>query len=483
MEKGDLRIVEELVLGEFSAFSIELGGIEFYGHSPEFRDLLRLCRDFAFADSGESSAPRKAYLFLPASHGKSSIAKAITIQASAGGLKAVRLDGTLGTTSKELKDLQTKKDFLVIVDGVPEASPARSMLLERFNALTGSAILFARPEYSTDASLRPDVSAVSIEHVDERFADKVAWLLGMVLESLRDDNGTVSEDSITALRSLSAGVFTSLCRVHLGEKVSQMRSLSEKIGQTIQLGLSLGTTPVLSDEDLASIFVEFHSSGHTQNFVGFRLWVEGESDSRLLNLVCRLAQPVYGVDLGQGLNIIPLGLGRDGGTSKTMEIVVGQRTKRNRDVFLLDFDEPGRHAYQELEMLDQDVVLLDAKLACSRMGEDVEIEDLISVGCLDRFYSENPSLRPEKEIIRYKEPMSRRLVINGADKELLIQWLELNAEMKDLENVLFMLCEARSRFSLRNLPAMKDKQTWKKRLAEQIDSYKCLGLRSAHWTC
>jgi len=202
-----------------------------------------------------------------------------------------------------------------------------------------------------------------------------------------------------------------------------------------------------------------------------------------LNLVCQLARPVYGIDLGQGLTIIPLGLGRDGGTSKTTEIVVGQRTKRNRDVFLLDCDEPGRHAQKELEVLDQDVVLLDVKLACSRIGEAVEIEDLISVGCLDRFYAENPDLRPEMEMIRYKPPISRRLVINGADKELLIEWLERNAELKDLEHVMFMLCEARSRFSLRNLPAMNDRQAWKRRLTEEIDSYKSLGNRSDHWIC
>ena len=134
-------------------------------------------------------------------------------------------------------------------------------------------------------------------------------------------------------------------------------------------------------------------------------------------------------------------------------------------------------------MLDQDVVLLDVTLACSRMGDDVEVEDLISVGCLDRFYAENSNLRPEKEVIRYKPPMSRRLVINGADKELLIEWLERNAELKDLENVMFMLCEARSRFSLRNLPSLEDKQIWKKRLAEEIDSYKCLGKRSDQWSC
>jgi hypothetical protein len=483
MEQVDLRIVEELLSGEVSEFSNELGGLEFYGHSPEFRDLLRFCRDFTLGEFGEPDASRKAYLFLPASHGKSSLAKAIAFQASANGLKAFRFDGAQGKTSKELNDLQAQKDVLVIVDGVPEASQPRTTLLERFNALKGSAILFARPEYSSDANLRPGITTVTIAHVDERYPDKVVWLLGLVLESLRDETGAVPENSIAALRSLPAGVLATLCRVHLGEKVSKMTVLSEKIGQAIQLGVSLGTTPVLSGEDLAAIFVEFHSSGSPQIGVGFRLWVEGESDSRLLNLVCRLAYPVYGIDLGQRLTIIPLGVGRDGGTSKATETVVSRRTKRYHDVFLLDCDEQGRHAQKELEMLDQDVVLLDVTLACSRMGDDVEVEDLISVGCLDRFYAENSNLRPEKEVIRYKPPMSRRLVINGADKELLIEWLERNAELKDLENVMFMLCEARSRFSLRNLPSLEDKQIWKKRLAEEIDSYKCLGKRSDQWSC
>jgi len=483
MEQVDLRIVEELIAGQVSVFSHELGGLEFYGHSAEFRDLLRFCRDFTMVESGESGGSRKAYLFLPASHGKSSLAKAIALQASANGLKVSRFDGTLGTTSKELRDLQAQKDVLVIVDDVPETSQMRSTLLDRFNALNGPGILFARPEYSSDASLRPNISAVTIAHVDERFLDKVAWLLGLVLEALRDETGAVPEESIAAFRSLPKGVLSTLCRVHLGEKVSKLRLLSEKIGQAIQLGVSLGTIPVLSDEGLAAIFVEFHSSGLPQNGVGFRLWVEGESDSRLLKLVCRLAHSAHEIDLGQGLTIIPLGVGRDGGTSKVTEIVVGQRTKRNRDIFLLDCDEPGRHAQKELEILDQDVVLLDVKLACARMDEDVEIEDLISVGCLDQFYAENVSLRPEREIIRYKPPMSRRLIVNGIDKELLIEWLEDHAELKDLENVLFMLCEARSRFSLKNLPAMKDKQIWRKRLAEEVDSYKCLGKRSDQWSC
>lgn len=37
------------------------------------------------------------------------------------------------------------------------------------------------------------------------------------------------------------------------------------------------------------------------------------------------------------------------------------------------------------------------------------------------------------------------------DPVLLVQWLDANAVLEDVENLMFMLCEVRSRFSLRNL--------------------------------
>jgi hypothetical protein len=257
--------------------------------------------------------------------------------------------------------------------------------------------------------------------------------------------------------------------------------LARRLTEAIQLSAGLRAEVPITEEELATIFVEFHSSGAVQGDQGFRLWVEGESDLRLFKLVCRLALPLHGVDLEEGLSIIPLGEGREGGTSKVTEIVVSRRTKRNKDIFLFDADEPGRHAQEELDVLDQEVLFLDFKVACSRVETDVEIEDFISLACLDRLYRAYPDLRPEKEIIRYKPPISRRLVVNGADKELLVEWLDANAVLDDLENLMFMLCEVRSRFSLRNPLAMKDKQGWRKRLMEESNPDKQFGNRSGHW--
>jgi len=483
MVSEDLRNAVELLLRDFSLFSHELGGLEFYGYSTEFRDLLRLCRDFASSTESERRSSRRAYVFLDASHGKSSLAKAIVIQAVANGGTAFRFDGTLGSTSKELNTLQQNANALVVVDGVPEASGARSTLLERLNSLRGRAILLARSEYLNDASLKSDVPTLRITHVDGRLLDKVAWLVGLVREHLRDEGGVVHPEFAEALQQMPASALATLCAVPVGSKIADLGVLATKIAQAIQLRVGLGTGPSLPEEELATMFVEFHSSGAAPTDSGFRLWVEGESDCRMLKLICRLALPVHGIDLGEGLAIIPLGQGRDGGTSKATEVVIGRRTKRNKDIFLFDSDEPGRHAQEELAILDQEVLFLDSKIACSRVDPDVEIEDFVSVGCLDRFYVAHPDLRPEKEVIRYKPPAARRLVVDGAHKEQFIQWLDANATLEDLENLMFMLCEVRSRFSLRNLPSMKDKQNWRKRLMEESNPEKHFGNRSEHWVC
>ena len=119
MVSEDLRGTVELLLRDFSLFSHELGGLEFYGYSTEFQDLIHLCRDFSSTIEAKTGSSRKAYVFLDVSHGKSSLARAIAIQAVANGGTAFRFDGTLGATSKELKDLQQHADALVVVDGVP----------------------------------------------------------------------------------------------------------------------------------------------------------------------------------------------------------------------------------------------------------------------------------------------------------------------------------------------------------------------------
>jgi hypothetical protein len=472
----------EGMLRDFSPFSSTLGGLEFYGCSTELRDVLQLCHNVSSSRTGTIENPQKTYLFIEPHHGKTTIAKATDNQAKSNGLTSFYLDGTAGATQKALKDLQSTADAIILVDGMPEAAANRRVVIERFNSLSGNGLLFAPPEYSVDANLDSSVPRLRLGHVDQRLIDKVAWNVGLIRERLRGEAGLISENLSTALAKLPARAFLSLSSVSLGSRIKKLPELANRIAEALQLRIELELDMRMPEEDLAVIFMDFYSSDSRKTGHGFRLWLEGETDCRLLKLVSKLAKAGDGTDLEDGLSILPLGEGREGGTSKAPEVVIKEQTRRNRDVFLFDFDESGKHARDELKILEQDALLLDPKLSCSRSDADVEIEDFINLSCLDRFYNSHVALRPEKEVIRYKSPMARRIVVEGIHKEMLIDWLESNASLADLENVFFVLCEIRARFSLKNPLSTSSMQARRKQLEEEFDQAKQVGNRPRHWS-
>ena len=326
-----------------------------------------------------------------------------------------------------------------------------------------------------DASVNNEYPRFTLSHIDQRLDDKLAWLIGLVREQLADEVGEISEVLSTSLGHLPTRALATLAGASLGSKVRELPKLASRIAEALQLRAVIEGTEPLSREDLAIIFVEFYSPFPAKVSTGFNLWVEGETDARLFRRVAELA------GLLEGLAIEPLGESRDGGTTKAVEIVLSHRTRRHHDIFLLDFDEPGRHAQEKLQLLGQDVILLDPRISCSRSDSDVEIEDFIDVSCLDRFYEAHPDLRPEKEIIRYKDPAARRIVVNGADKETLTVWLEANASLSDLENMLFLLTEIRARFSLKNFYSLAEIEVRRKHLYTENNILKQFGCRPKHW--
>lgn len=113
MSSEDTAIVVGEMLREFSAFSSTLGGLEFYGHSIEFRDVVQLCRDFASVNGGKGPSSNKAYVFAERFHGKSAIAKATEVEAKSNGLLVFRFDGAAGTTQNELRNLKSRAEALL----------------------------------------------------------------------------------------------------------------------------------------------------------------------------------------------------------------------------------------------------------------------------------------------------------------------------------------------------------------------------------
>lgn len=467
------QLVQQM-LDDFSRFTITLGGLQFYGHSSEFLNLINGCTEIMDSEYG-TLAPQKAYAFIEPGHGRTSIAKALEIEARGHREHVYLFDGTEGVTQKSLRDLQDDDAAFVLIDDLPEVAASRRTLFERFNALAGKAILFAAPEYMADASVNIEYPRYTLSHIDQRLDDKLAWIIGLIRERLADELGAISAVLSESFKRLPPRALATLAGVSLGSKVRDLPTLASRIAEALQLrALTEGSEP-LSREDLAMLFVEFYSPFPTKISTGFTLWVEGETDARLFRRVAEL------VGLLEGLAIKPLGESRDGGTTKAVEIVLSHRTRRHHDIFLLDFDEPGRHAQEKLQLLGQDVILLDPRISCSRSDSDVEIEDFIDVSCLDRFYEANPDLRPEKEIIRYKDPAARRLVVNGVDKETLTAWLEANASLSDLENMVFLLAEIRARFSLKNFYSRSEIEARRKHLHMENNTSKQFGHRPKHW--
>jgi hypothetical protein len=73
----------------------------------------------------------------------------------------------------------------------------------------------------------------------------------------------------------------------------------------VRLKATLSPGDPIASEELASIFLTFYGSPAQSARFGFRVWVEGESDCRLLKLVARLGKDKYGVDMEEGLSITP----------------------------------------------------------------------------------------------------------------------------------------------------------------------------------
>jgi hypothetical protein len=284
------------------------------------------------------------------------------------------------------------------------------------------------------------------------------------------------------LRKLPLGALATLLQAPLSDRVRLLPNLANNIAEALRLQIELRPGQAFPHDELALILIQFFAPSSQKNSSGFRLWVEGDTDCHILRIVSRLAKQSKGTDLEEGLAIVPLGEEREGGTSKAQAIVLLEQTKRNRDLFLFDFDESGRSAQDTLRLLQQDTMLLEPELSCSRSNADVEIEDFISLACLDRFYEAQVDLRPEMEIIRYKPPPVRRLVVDGAHKDLLVKWLDQFATLDDLENLYFILCDIRSRFSLKNSLSSGEMRAWREKLEREQSASKHLGARPKHWT-
>lgn len=193
-----------------------------------------------------------------------------------------------------------------------------------------------------------------------------------------------------------------------------------------------------------------------------RIVVEGSTDAVYLEEAARLAEEEWGADLLSGCCVAAPGPDREGGAQKAMRELISLEARSIIGVGLLDNDEPGRMAAKQARMYTNQRILHLPGEFDPLGGEKTEIEDLLPVPLLERFYDAHPDLEPEERTTR---GTLVRIVVAWPDKERLARWVSEHASFKELERVVYVLCMLRRSIGLPLPDKCPPPEDWIKQLS------------------
>lgn len=184
-----------------------------------------------------------------------------------------------------------------------------------------------------------------------------------------------------------------------------------------------------------------------QDFI--RIVVEGQTDAMYLEAAARLASNEWGVNLLSGFMVRPPGDDREGGAEKALRELIRLDAQDIIAVGLFDNDEPGNSAFKEAKRYTRHKIhVLPFEfdpLRNSKGSGKIEIEDLVSIELLERFYEANDNLQPEERTTRGK---LARIVVAGPDKDLAAAWICEHASFDDMAKIVYVLCMLRQSLGL-----------------------------------
>ena len=359
-------------------------------------------------------------------------------------LTARYIEATRNIAANEVRKASEDGCTFLVLDGLPTAQSHRVQILTRVIQANIHTILFCDPAYIEDAALLPFGAKFVVQHLDERAIDKLALILGYAREVLHqerfDRSGTENR-----LLSLTGPTLTALTTaIRCGDNAAMLPQIGERLGALLQVRSTLSHAIDIDISDILSLFeplignIPAASSSRVH-----RLWVEGDTDLRMFQLAAALADNNGRLLAGLELRFIGTA-GRGGGTSRLAETIAREQTSPEWDLFLFDNDSSGRAAGELVSKLGQRSLILPQPLATNSWLGDFEIEDLVSVDCLDRFYESETDLLPEAEYLVYGNAERRRLVVRGIDKERFVTWMKSNASSDDVQNIIRLLKYIRS---------------------------------------
>jgi hypothetical protein len=177
--------------------------------------------------------------------------------------------------------------------------------------------------------------------------------------------------------------------------------------------------------------------------------VEGETDVDYLSLAADLAERAWGWRLLDGCELQPAGAEREGGATAVWRRLFELSARSIECVGLFDNDDVGRREMQTARRLNLRADLLPSEFDRLRLPADqrsLEIEDLLCLGLIDRFYQAHADLEPEET--RTRVGGLRRITPQGVDKQALADWAAHAATVGDCERMVYALCRLRKLIGL-----------------------------------
>lgn len=177
--------------------------------------------------------------------------------------------------------------------------------------------------------------------------------------------------------------------------------------------------------------------------------VEGSTDVTYLEVAATRAADAWGWDLLDGCELRAAGEDRRGGAEGVWRRLFELTANSVECIGLFDNDDVGRRENTMARRNNLRAELLPREFDRLKLPEEhrsLEIEDLLCVPLLDRFYEEHANLEPEER--RERVGGLRRITPQGVDKERLAAWVSEVATIHECERLVYVLCRLRKALGL-----------------------------------
>lgn len=433
------------------------------GVSPQFKAVVEEVKRFS-----ESGANRLSLLSGGRGTGKTAAAVAVQAESETNGVVCSFLNPG-SEMPDHLPRINRGEIGRLIVDGFDELpSTVRESIVKAFTRIPGGCFLTISELgpwiHQEDFHSASHLHLPPLEDRPEDCAPLAEFLWKQVLGN--EDAELVRQCDESAVNQLQRGPWI--------EGVRSLRRCLELLAEqqstrgTLQEGELITR---LNEADLLTALVEMIRES-TEQSLGIdrsvtRIVVEGETDQVYLQTAATLCEREWGTNPLEGLLVEPAGADREGGADAVVKTLIALSTQQIPAIGILDNDLPGREARKTAGKFGPPPLLLPKefdRLAVPPGQDEVEIEDLVALSLLERFYEENEHFMEGRTRIEMGRRV--RIVVGGPHKLECSEWVAANATLDDVERILYIIFLIRDKLRFARPAAIPELADWLDRLLQ-----------------